>query len=106
MAAEGKSGSGAPPPAELAAPVPTSDTDATVRIDAEEFARLEERKVVERAWREQEEYARAVAALKKKVGWRECVRRTCVWLKSVGPQDWYDEHLPLKDNPAVPEIWR
>jgi formylglycine-generating enzyme required for sulfatase activity len=48
------------------------------RIDAEEFARLEERKVVERAWREQEEYARSVAQLKKKVGWRESRRAQAI----------------------------
>ncbi len=91
-------------PKELASPAPAPDPDATVRIDAGEFARLEaealaqreakdaerlslersarderdaqaEREVVQRAWREQEEYTRAVAALKKKVGWRES-RRT------------------------------
>ena len=78
MAAAGKSGSGAPPPAELAAPAPRSDPEATVRIDAEEFARLEERKVVERAWREQREYASAVAQLKKKVGWRESRRARAI----------------------------
>jgi formylglycine-generating enzyme required for sulfatase activity len=78
MAAAGKSGSGAPPPAELAAPAPAPDTDATVRIDVEEFARLEERKVVERAWREQQDYARAVADLKKKVGWRESRRARAI----------------------------
>jgi formylglycine-generating enzyme required for sulfatase activity len=74
MAAAGKSGSGAPPPGELATP----DSEATVRIDAEEFARLEERRVVERAWREQQEYASAVAQLKKKVGWRESRRARAI----------------------------
>jgi formylglycine-generating enzyme required for sulfatase activity len=64
------------------------DPDATVKIDAEEFARLEaedrykaqaekdaraEQEVVERAWREQEEYARSVAELKKKMARRRRV---------------------------------
>jgi formylglycine-generating enzyme required for sulfatase activity len=64
-------------------------SEPVVKIDAEEFARMEaeetakirserdeqaERQVVERAWREQQEYASAVANLKKKVGWRESRR--------------------------------
>jgi len=76
MTVAGRSETDAPLPAELAAPAP--DADATVRIDAEEFARLEQRKVVERAWREQQEYASAVAELKKKVGWRESRRARAV----------------------------
>jgi formylglycine-generating enzyme required for sulfatase activity len=78
MAAAGKSGSGAPVPAELAAPAPAPDPEATVRIDAEEFARQAEREVVARAWREQEEYTRAVAELKKEVGWRESRRARAI----------------------------
>src|SRR5258706_4167786 len=99
MAAAEKSKSGAAVPAELAAP----DPDATVRIDAEEYARLDaearaiaekrdeerlalehsaqadrdaqaERETVERAWREQEEYARGVAELKKKIARSESRR--------------------------------
>ena len=87
----------------LAAPAPTPDPDATVKIDAEEFARLEaealatteakeearfaleqqsqadrdaqaEREVVDRAWREQEDYARGVAELKRKISRRESRR--------------------------------
>ena len=61
-------------------------TGSVVKIDAEEFARLEaeaseraraereersERDVVDRAWREQEEYTRAVAELKKKMARRK-----------------------------------
>src|SRR5258706_4582014 len=71
----------------------TAAEEALVRIDAEEFARLEaeelhkarnlkdeqaEREVVERAWREQQEYASAVAELKKKVGWRESRRARAI----------------------------
>ncbi len=78
MAATGKSESGAPLPAELAAPASTPPAEVIVKIDVEEFARLEERKVVDRAWREQEEYARAVADLKKKVGWRESRRARAI----------------------------
>jgi len=67
-------------------PALTPDPDATVKIDAEEFARLEaeesakrqaerderaEREVVDRAWREQEEYTSAVAELKKKMARRK-----------------------------------
>lgn len=66
-------------------PALTPDPDATVKIDADEFARLEgealakrqseqdqraEREVVERAWREEEEYARSVAELKKNMARR------------------------------------
>ncbi|HLX80788.1 MAG TPA: SUMF1/EgtB/PvdO family nonheme iron enzyme [Burkholderiales bacterium] len=66
-------------------PALTPDPDATVKIDAEEFARLEaedrykaqaekderaEREVVDRAWREQEEYTRAVEEMKKKMARR------------------------------------
>ena len=98
-------------PKEIAAPVPASDPDATVRIDADEFARLQAeglqrrdakeeerialehgarderdaqaaREVVQRAWREQEEYTRAVAELKKKVGWRES-RRTRAFVAAI-----------------------
>ena len=105
--AAGKSGSGAPAPEELAAPASTPPADAIVKIDPEEFARLEaealasseakeeeraalerkvrierdeqaQREVVERAWREQQEYASAVAALKKKVGWRESRRARAI----------------------------
>ena len=76
MAAAGKSESGAPPPAELTAPASTPLSEAIVKIEAAEFARLEteelakrrserdeqaQREVVDRAWREQQEYARAVA---------------------------------------------
>ena len=60
MAAAGKSGSEAPLTAEVVA-----------RVDAEEFSRQEERETVDRAWREQEEYARGVAELKKKIARRE-----------------------------------
>ena len=103
MTAAGKSESGAPLPAELAAPASTPHAEAFVKIDAEEFARLEaeelakgqakeeerialekkvqserdeqaQREVVERAWREQEEYVRAVAELKKKIARRESRR--------------------------------
>src|SRR6478736_5577769 len=78
-----------------------SDSGATLpELDAEEFARLEaetekqrlalehevrverdeqaEREVVERAWREQQEYASAVAELKHKVGWRESRRARAI----------------------------
>ncbi|MEO8144995.1 MAG: formylglycine-generating enzyme family protein, partial [Betaproteobacteria bacterium] len=63
-------------PVEIVVPAVPSDPDATVRIDAvridaAELARLEEREVVERAWREQEEYALAVAELKNKIARRE-----------------------------------
>jgi formylglycine-generating enzyme required for sulfatase activity len=53
----------------------TPDPDATVKIDADEFARMQEREVVQRAWRDQEEYAHGVAELKKKIAQRES-RRT------------------------------
>ena len=74
--------SGTKPPAE-----------SIVRIDAEEFARLEaeeqakkrlasdeqaQREVVERAWREQEEYARGVAELKEQVARRESRRARAI----------------------------
>ena len=107
MAAAGKPGNGAPAPAEPAAPASTSLEESTVKIDAEEFARLQaeelarneakeeervalehkvriereeqaQREVVERAWRDQHEYASAVAALKKKVGWRESRRARAI----------------------------
>jgi len=107
MAAAGKSESGAPLPAEPAAPASAPPAEAFVKIDPEEFARLEaeasagseakeeervalerevrierdeqaQREVVERAWREQQEYASAVAELKKKVGWRESRRARAI----------------------------
>src|SRR5258706_9397322 len=71
----------------------TAPEETLVRIDDEEFARLEaeelhkarhqkdeqaEREVVERAWREQQEYANAVAELKKNVGWRESRRARAI----------------------------
>ena len=91
-------------PKELAAPLPAPDPDATVRIDAEEYARLEaeaaailaakeeerlslernaqfereeqaQQQLAQRAWREQRQYASAVADLKKKVRWSESRRR-------------------------------
>lgn len=71
MSAPGKTESDAALPA-------APDPDATVRIDTEEFARQQEREIVQRAWREQEEYARAVADLKKKVGWRESRRARAI----------------------------
>ena len=67
--------------------------ESVVRIDAEEFARLEaeerakkrlerdeqaQREVVDRAWREQEEYARGVAELKEKVARRESRRAKAI----------------------------
>ena len=79
--------------AEPAAPAPVPDPDATVRIDAEEFARLEaeasarkrserdeqaQREVVDRAWREQEEYARGVAELKAEIARRESRRARAI----------------------------
>ena len=67
MAVPGKSGSGAPPPVEV-----------IVKLDAEEFARQEEREVVERAWREQEEYVRGVAELKEKIARRESRRARAI----------------------------
>ena len=64
--AAGKYTSGAPLPAEFAAPAPTSLDDTVVKVDTEEFSRQEEqREIVERAWREQEEYVRGVAELKE-----------------------------------------
>ena len=56
----------------------TPPAEVIVKVDAEEFARQEEREVVERAWREQEEYASAVAELKKKVAWRESRRARAI----------------------------
>ena len=107
MASAGKSDSGTPPPTELAAPASTPLAEAFVKIDPEEFARLEaeelarseakeeerialehktqvernaqaERQAVERAWREQEEYARGVAELKKKIARRESRRAPAI----------------------------
>ena len=107
MAVAGKSESGGPLPAEPAAAATSSIEDSTVRIDAEEFARLAaesrerseakdeeraalehdvriereeqaEREVVHRAWREQQAYVNAVADLKKKVGWRESRRARAI----------------------------
>src|SRR5258706_4493049 len=69
----------APEKFESGAPVPVvHDPDANVSIDAEEFARQEERRVVEQAWRDQEVYARSVAELKKEVGWRESRRARAI----------------------------
>ena len=56
----------------------TPPAEVIVKVDAEEFARQEEREVVERAWREQEEYASAVAELRKKVAWRESRRARAI----------------------------
>ena len=53
MAAAGNSEGGAPLPAHLG--------ESFVEVDAEEYSRREaQREIVERAWREQEEYARGV----------------------------------------------
>jgi formylglycine-generating enzyme required for sulfatase activity len=107
MAAAGKSENGAPLPAEPAAPAAAPPAVTFVKLDAVEFARLEaealasseakeeeraalerkvrierdeqaQREVVERAWREQHEYASAVADLKRKVGWRESRRARAI----------------------------
>ncbi len=89
------------------APVTATDADASVKIDAEEFARLEaeasaiaaakeeerlslernahfereeqvQQQLAQRAWREQQQYASAVADLKKKVRWRESRRKRAI----------------------------
>lgn len=107
MAAKGKSQGDAPLPATLAVPDSTHVAGADVKIDAEEFARLQaeesarseakeeerialeheaqidrdeqaRRAVVERAWREQQEYARAVAELKQKTARRESRRAPAI----------------------------
>ena len=67
MAATGKIESGAAVPAEVIA-----------KVDAEAFARQEARETVDRAWREQEEYARGVAELKKKIARRESRRARAI----------------------------
>ncbi len=56
----------------------TPPADVIVKVDTQELARQEEREVVERAWREQEEYARGVAALKKKIAWSESRRARAI----------------------------
>jgi len=107
MAAAGKSDSDALAPAQPGAPAASPPAEAFVRIDAGEYARLEaeerarseakeeerlalehsaqadrdaqaEREAVERAWREQEEYARAVAELKRKIARREAARASAI----------------------------
>ena len=79
MAAAGKSEGGAPLPAELAAPASTSPDETVVKVDAEEFARQEsQREVVERAWREQEDYVRDVAELKEKIARSESRRARAI----------------------------
>ena len=55
-------------------PASIPPAEVIAKVDAEEFARLEEQKVVEQAWREQQAYVNAVAELKKKVSWRETRR--------------------------------
>ena len=57
---------------------PSPPSEIIAKVDTEEFARLAEREVVERAWREQQEYASAVEQLKKKVGWRESRRARAI----------------------------
>jgi formylglycine-generating enzyme required for sulfatase activity len=72
---------------------PKDDADATVRIDAEEFARMQaedrakelaakdveaQREVVDRAWREQAEYARSVQELKDRIDRRGLVRARAI----------------------------
>jgi formylglycine-generating enzyme required for sulfatase activity len=76
MAAVVKSENGEAAPAD--APVPAPPAEVIVTVDADEFARREEREVVERAWREQEEYARGVAELKKELARRESRRAKAI----------------------------
>ncbi len=79
MAAAGKSEGGTPLPAELAAPTSTSPDETVVKVDAEEFARqASQREVVERAWREQEDYVRDVAELKEKIARSESRRARAI----------------------------
>jgi|CXWL01.1.fsa_nt_gi formylglycine-generating enzyme required for sulfatase activity len=71
MAAVGKSEGGAPLPASL--------DETVVRVDAEEFAKQEaQREIVERAWREQEDYVRGVAELKEKISRSESRRARAI----------------------------
>jgi formylglycine-generating enzyme required for sulfatase activity len=78
MAAAGKSESGAAAPADLTVSASLPLEETVVRVDAEEFARQEQREIVERAWREQEEYSRAVAELKEKTARREARRAPAI----------------------------
>lgn len=59
----------------MSADKPGSDAavpaEVIAKVDAEAFARQEQRETLDRAWREQEEYARGVAELKKKIARRE-----------------------------------
>lgn len=52
--------------------------EVVARVDADEFARLEERETVDRAWREQEAYARGVAELKEKIARGESRRARAI----------------------------
>jgi formylglycine-generating enzyme required for sulfatase activity len=71
-----------PPPAE---PVVKIDAEEFARLEAEEAAKIRserdehaQQEVLERAWREQQEYARAVADLKEKTGRRKSRRAPAI----------------------------